>query len=124
MSIKVKRNTGMLGGAMKVSLSVDGQQTSKLSNNEECIIDSTKDSTKIQAKQSFFGSPEKEVKDPVRIEIKINTMAVLLFIISLAFIFIGGMINHVIVIGIGLVSVIATMIYGVKNWFALEIMEE
>lgn len=124
MSIKVKRNTGMMGGAMKVSLSIDGQQTSKLSNNEEYTIDSSKDSVKIQAKQSFFGSPEKEIKNPSKVEIKINTMAVLLFIISLAFIFIGGIINHVIIIGIGLISVIVTMVYGIKNWFTLEIMEE
>ncbi|MFD1068253.1 hypothetical protein [Oceanobacillus locisalsi] len=66
-----------------------------------------------------FGSPEKEVKDPSSVEIKINTTALFLFILSLIFIFIGAVISPI-VIGIGVIGAVVTMVYAAKNWFKLE----
>ncbi|WP_379594571.1 hypothetical protein [Oceanobacillus locisalsi] len=62
MSIKMKRNTGMMGGTMKVSLSVDGQNVHKLSNNESYRIDSNKNTTKIKATQWFLEVRKRKLK--------------------------------------------------------------
>ncbi|WP_405101044.1 hypothetical protein [Oceanobacillus sp. FSL H7-0719] len=113
MGIQVKRNTGVMGGATKVSLSVGGEKVKKLSNNEEYRIDANQGPVKIKANQMYFGSAEIEVEDQSVVEIKINQTALLLFVLSMVFLLVGVMVSPL-VIGIGVVGTLVTMIYATK----------
>lgn len=122
MGIQVKRNTGAMGGAAKVSLSVGGEKVKKLSNNEKYRIDANQGPVKIKANQMYFGSAEIEVEDQSVVEIKINQTALLLFVLSMVFLLVGVMVSPL-VIGVGVVGTLATMIYATKNWFDLKVMK-
>lgn len=119
MSIKIKRDTGMMGGASKVALEVNQAVVKKLKNNEEYII-SSKDDVLIKAKQGFFGSEKKKVNPGDMVEIKINNAALLLFVVSLLAMFFGTQINPVVTL-LGLVGGLVTVIYSTRKWFILEV---
>ncbi|WP_044642598.1 hypothetical protein [Risungbinella massiliensis] len=118
MSIKVKRATGIMGGASNIALKVDNQVVKKLKNNEEYIIQAEK--ATVKAKQWFFGSKAKQVERGNTVEIKINNMALLFYIISLVLVLFGKMISPIIIV-IGLIGVLGTIVYSTKNWFELEV---
>ncbi|MEN2768982.1 hypothetical protein [Ornithinibacillus xuwenensis] len=120
MSIKVRRNTGVMGGMMSVSLLIDSKKAAKLSENEEFIVDSTNIPTKIKAKQWYFGSPEMEVEDDSNVEITINPIAMLLLFLSMALIFAGSLLLPVLTV-LGIVSCFATIFYATKNWFVIKV---
>ena len=122
MGIQIKRNTGVMGGTMPVSLLVEGQKVKKLSNNEEYRIDANQSAVKIKANQMYFGSAEIEVEDQSIVEIKINQTALLLLVLSFVFLFVGVVMSPI-VIGVGVVGTIVTMIYATKNWFDLKVIK-
>jgi hypothetical protein len=127
VEIKVKRNTGMMGGATKVSLIVDGKEEKKLKNNEEYIIATDKGSTTLKAKQWFFGSKEIEVKGNESVEIKVNSIGIFLYLISMVLIFSSVAIDvreiKLVLALVGIISIIITFIYTIKSWFILNIVK-
>lgn len=122
MSIKVKRNTGMMGGASPVSLKVNSQVVKKLKNNEEYTISLDSEKTNIKANQWFFGSEEKQVEKGSTVNIKINSQALMLYLVSLIVVILGGFSNIILLSLIGLIGMIITIIYSTKHWFKLEIV--
>lgn len=124
MAIKVKRNTGIMGGASKVVLMVDEKVEKKLKNNEEHVITTAKDSITLKAKQWFFGSNGLKVNENDNVEIKINPMCMTLFVLSIALVFIAGISESreiKLIFGVGgLASIAVTLVYSVKSWFILK----
>jgi hypothetical protein len=90
LEIRVKRNTGILGGASKVVLEVDGKEVKRLKSNEEYVVASDKNSATVKVKQWCFGSNELAVNDNTSIEIKINPVCLVLLFASLVLIMISG----------------------------------
>jgi len=121
LSIKVKRNTGMMGEASPVSLQVNSQVVKKLKNNEEYTISSDSEKVNVKANQWFFGSEEKQVEKGSTVDIKVNSKAIMLYLISLIVVFLGGFSNVILLSLIGLIGIIITIIYSTKHWFKLEI---
>ncbi|PGZ97129.1 hypothetical protein COE51_15215 [Bacillus pseudomycoides] len=120
MSIKVRRATGMMGGATKVALEVDHQVVTKLKNNEEYTIPCEGEKVTIKAKQMFFGSEEKQVERGDIVEIKINNNALLLLVVSVMAMLFGDMISPTIIL-MGLIGAVVTIVYSTKKWFDLEV---
>lgn len=127
MGIKVKRNTGMMGGATKVSLIVDGKEEKKLRNNEEYIITNNKESTTLKAKQWYFGSKELEIEGNESVEIKVNSIGIFLYLISMVLIFSSVVIDvqeiKFVLALVGIISLIITFVYTIKSWFILNIIK-
>lgn len=121
MSIKIKRDTGVMGGATPVALKVNSQLVKKLKNNEEYSISSDEGKVKVKANQWFFGSEEKQIESGSRVNIKINNTALLLYVISLIIVFAGGFTSIIPLSLIGLIGIVITVIYSTKRWFKLEI---
>ncbi|PFK46230.1 hypothetical protein COI93_05410 [Bacillus cereus] len=120
MSIKVIRATGMMGGATRVALKVDNEVVMKLENNEEYTLPSDVTEAKIKANQLFFGSKEKQVKSGDIVEIKINGLAMLLFIVSLIAVLFGSSIGPNVIL-FGVIGCFVTIVYSINNWFTLEV---
>lgn len=120
MSIHVKRDTGMMGGATKVALEVDNKVVKKLGNNEEYTISSDGKQVTMKAKQWFLGSKESKVDRGNTVSIKINNLAVTLYFIFLLVMLLGASI-HPIVSFIGMAGFVITIIYSLNNWFKLEV---
>ncbi|MDA7028118.1 hypothetical protein PJ311_16205 [Bacillus sp. CLL-7-23] len=121
MSIKVKRKTGMMGRMTGVSLLVNSEEVTKLSENEEYIIDSTNNIlTKIKAKQWNFASLEIEVEDYSDVEIIINPNALLLYIMSMGLMVMGILLTPIITV-LGVISMIGTFSYSTKKWFEIKV---
>ncbi len=121
LNIKIKRDTGIMGGATPVSLKVNSQVVKKLKNNEEYSISSAEGKVKVKANQWFFGSEEKQVESGNRVNIKINNTALLLYVISLIIVFAGGFTSIIAFTFIGLIGIVITVIFSTKRWFKLEI---
>jgi hypothetical protein len=121
MSIKVKRNTGIVGGMISVSLIVNNKKTTKMREKEEYIVDGTNMPTKIKAKQMYFGSKETEVEDHSTIEIITNPAAIVLSFASIGLTFVGSMLNIFGFVMIGFVACITTLFYSIKNWFLIKV---
>lgn len=96
VSIRVKRATGMMGGATKVALVVEKKVVKHLKNNEEYTISSDAEQVTMKAKQLFFGSKETQVERGHTVQIKINHTAVLLYVVSLVAMLFGTIINPII----------------------------
>lgn len=128
VEVNVKRNTGLMGGATKVAILVDGQETAKLKNNEEHVIVTDKAEINIRAKSGFMKSRLLQTTSSANIEIKVNLICLLLFIISIALIFTASMSDvremKLIFSMIGLIGVIATFIMSVTSWFVLRASEQ
>lgn len=128
VEVNVKRNTGLMGGATKVAILVDGQETAKLKNNEEHVIVTDKAEINIRAKSGFMKSRLLQTTSSANIEIKVNPICLLLFIISIALIFTASMSDvremKLIFSMIGLIGVIATFIMSVTSWFVLRASEQ
>ncbi|SDY95421.1 hypothetical protein [Bacillus sp. 166amftsu] len=120
MSIKVIRATGMMGGATRVALKVDNEVVMKLENNEEYTLPSDVKEAKLKANQLFFGSKEKQVKSGDIVEIKINGLAMLLFMVSVIAVLFGSKIDPN-VIWFGVIGCLVTLVYSLNNWFTLEV---
>ncbi|MEI4804082.1 hypothetical protein WAZ07_23285 [Bacillus sp. FJAT-51639] len=120
MAIKVIRATGMMGGVTRVALKVDNEVVMKLENNEAYTLPSDVKEAKIKANQLFFGSKEKQVKSGDIVEIKINGIAMLLYIVSLIAVVYGSMIDRSVILFAFIVSLV-TLVYSIKNWFKLEV---
>lgn len=112
----------MMGGASPVSLKVNNQVVKKLKNNEEYTISLDSEKTNIKANQWFFGSEEKQVEKGSTVNIKINSQALMLYLISLIVVIFGGFSNIILLSLIGLIGIIITIIYSIKHWFKLEIV--
>ncbi|MEM5642680.1 hypothetical protein AAHB52_15710 [Bacillus toyonensis] len=119
MSIKVIRATGIMGGAARVAVKVDNEVVMKLENNEEYTFPFELDEANIKVKQ-FFGSKEKKVKDGDIVEIKINSIAMLLLMVSMMAVLLGSSIGINIVV-FGVIGALVTLVYGLNNWFSLEV---
>ncbi|PEA81180.1 hypothetical protein [Bacillus pseudomycoides] len=120
MSIKVIRATGMMGGATRVALKVDNEVVMKLENNEEYTLPSDIKEAKLKANQLFFGSKEKQVKSGDIVEIKINSIAMLLYMVSLIAVLFGSKIDPN-VIWFGVIGSLVSLVYSINNWFTLEV---
>ncbi|PDY46410.1 hypothetical protein [Bacillus pseudomycoides] len=120
MSIKVIRATGMMGGATRVALKVDNEVVMKLENNEEYTLPSDVKEAKLKANQLFFGSKEKQVKSGDIVEIKINSIAMLLYMVSLIAVLFGSKIDPN-VIWFGVIGSLVSLVYSINNWFTLEV---
>ncbi|MBO1001728.1 hypothetical protein [Pseudogracilibacillus auburnensis] len=124
MEVKVKRRTGFMGAASKVVLLVDEKEETKLKNNEEYNVTSNKNSITLKAKQMFFGSNALEAKNGDNVELKINPICLLLYVVSFVLLFIavfndGREIKLLFSAG-ALILLIITSIFSVKSWFVLK----
>ncbi|PAD34273.1 hypothetical protein [Terribacillus saccharophilus] len=117
MAIHVKRNTGMMGGLAKVAVIVNGQYAAKLGNNEDTTFKSS-ESVKLKAKQWFFGSKEMEVVDDANLEVRINTVAVLLLLAAIVCLILGVILSPIIT-ALAVILFFVCIIYSSKNWFQL-----
>lgn len=120
MAIKVIRATGIMGGATRVALKVDNEVVMKLENNEEYTLPSDVEKAKVKVNQLFLGSRETEVKSGDIVEIKVNSIAILLFFVSMIAAFFGSIFDSSVIL-FGMVGLLATLVYGLNNWFKLEV---
>lgn len=125
MEVKVKRKTGFMGAAMKISLLVDGELVKKLENSEEYLIQTDKNSIKLRAKQGFSGSKEFEVNQNARIEIKTNPIFLWLWFVGFISLFVAG-ISEVrelkfIFASIGILAMIFSLINTAKSSFIFKV---
>ncbi|WP_317914625.1 hypothetical protein [Carnobacterium maltaromaticum] len=123
MSISIKRATGVMGGTSKIDVLVNDKKVNKLKNNEEIVISTETEDSKIRVKQWFLGSPDTTVKSNSKIEVKINQTTLYLYIGALLLVFAGIASQLLISSFAGLIACIAVMVYSNKNWFKLEINE-
>ena len=52
MSISIKRATGVMGGTAKIDVLVNDKKVNKLKNNEEIVISTETEDSKIRVKSS------------------------------------------------------------------------
>ncbi|KRN68567.1 hypothetical protein [Carnobacterium maltaromaticum] len=123
MSISIKRATGVMGGTSKIDVLVNDKKVNKLKNNEEIVISTETEDSKIRVKKWFFGSQDTVVKPNSKIEVKINQTALYLYIGALLLVFAGLASQLILFSFAGLIACIAVMVYSNKNWFKLEINE-
>ena len=123
MSISIKRATGVMGGTSKIDVLVNDKKVNKLKNNEEIVISTETEDSKIRVKQWFLGSPDTTVKPNSKIEVKINQTTLYLYIGALLLVFTGLASQLVLFSFAGLIACIAVIVYSNKNWFKLEINE-
>ncbi len=123
MSISIKRATGVMGGTSKIDVLVNEKKVNKLKNNEEIVISTETEDSKIRVKQWFLGSPDTTVNSNSKIEVKINQTALYLYIGALLLVFAGLASQLILFSFAGLIACIAVMVYSNKNWFKLEINE-
>nr|WP_315528683.1 hypothetical protein [Carnobacterium maltaromaticum] len=123
MSISIKRATGVMGGTSKIDVLVNDKKVNKLKNNEEIVISTETEDSKIRVKQWFLGSTDTTVKPNSEIEVKINQTALYLYIGALLLVFAGVASQLILFSFVGLISCIAVIVYSNKNWFKLEINE-
>ena len=123
MSISIKRATGVMGGTAKIDVLVNDKKVNKLKNNEEIVISTETEDSKIRVKQWFLGSPDTTVKPNSKIEVKINQTALYFYIGALLLVFAGLASQLLISSFAGLIACIAVIVYSNKNWFKLEINE-
>lgn len=123
MSISIKRATGVMRGTSKIDVLVNDKKVNKLKNNEEIVISTETEDSKIRVKQWFFGSPDTVVKPNSKIEVKINQTALYLYIGALLLVFAGLASQLILFSFAGLIACIAVMVCSNKNWFKLEINE-
>lgn len=123
MSISIKRATGVMGGTSKIDVLVNDKKVNKLKNNEEIVISTETEDSKIRVKQWFLGSPDTTVKSNSKIEVKINQTALYLYIGALLLVFAGLASQLILFSFAGLIACIAVIVYSNKNWFKLEINE-
>ncbi|WP_317911938.1 hypothetical protein [Carnobacterium maltaromaticum] len=123
MSISIKRATGVMGGTSKIDVLVNDKKVNKLKNNEEIVISTETEDSKIRVKQWFLGSPDTTVKSNSKIEVKINQTTLYLYIGALLLVFAGIASQLLISSFAGLIACIAIIVYSNKNWFKLEINE-
>jgi uncharacterized membrane protein len=123
LEIRVKRNTGIMGGTSKVALEVDGKEVKRLKSNEEYVVSSDKDSVAVKVKQWCFGSNELEVRDNAAIEVKINPVCIVLLFASLVLIMISGATDalKLPLSALGVIGLIVGFFYSTKFWFKLEL---
>lgn len=123
MKARVKRSTGMMGGLAKVSLFVDDKEATKLSNDEEFMIVSNKESVRVKAKQWFLGSKEVEVKENEAIEIRINSFLTLFYLVAIILLFLSGMSvtrEPKLIFSVSALVVILIVIFiSTRSWFVM-----
>lgn len=124
MTIKVKRNTGIVGFATPITLKMNNEVIKKLKNNEEYIISPESEKVTVEANQWFFGSEEKQVVDNSMIAVKTNSTALLYYTLTLAAIIVARFAHLPILSVIGLIGIAITINYSTKNWFKLEIQPD
>lgn len=112
-----------MGGASKIDVLVTDKKVNQLKNNEEIVISTETEDSKIRVKQWFLGSPDTTVKSNSKIEVKINQTALYLYIGALLLVFAGLASQLILFSFAGLIACIAVMVYSNKNWFKLEINE-
>lgn len=121
MSIKLKRNTGMMGGATRIIVKADSKKLTSLKQNEETLVDLPEDQAKITANQWFLGSKPTSVKDGDNVVVRMNNSALLLYIISMVALFTGLFTSNLIILIIGIVLIFITTIFAIKNWFVVNV---
>ena len=123
MSISIKRATGVMGGTSKIDVLVNDKKVNKLKNNEEIVISTETEDSKIRVKQWFLGSPDTTVNSNSKIEVKINQTTLYLYIGALLLVFTGLASQLILFSFAGLIACIAVIHNSNKNWFKLEINE-
>ena len=123
MSISIKRATGVMGGTSKIDVLVNDKKVNKLKNNEEIVISTETEDSKIRVKQWFLGSPDTTVNSNSKIEVKINQTTLYLYIGALLLVFTGLASQLILFSFAGLIACIAVIDNSNKNWFKLEINE-
>jgi hypothetical protein len=118
MAIQVKRNTGMMGGVAKVAVIVDGQTAAKLGNDEDTTVSLGDETVKLKAKQWYCGSKEMEVVDDANLEVRINTVALLLLLAAIVCLILGVILSPIIT-ALAVILFFVCIIYSSKNWFQL-----
>ncbi|QXE01467.1 hypothetical protein [Terribacillus sp. DMT04] len=119
MGVSIKRNTGMMGGLAKIGVIVDNDHVVKLGNNEETTVGSGDTSVKLQARQWFFGSKKLEAAPGSRVEVRINTTAMYLFLAAFICLVFSVVISPFLSAA-ALVLFILVIVYGMNNWFQLD----
>lgn len=112
-----------MGGLAKVSLFVDDKEATKLSNDEEFMIVSNKESVRVKAKQWFLGSKEVEVKENEAIEIRINSFLTLFYLVAFILLFLSGMSvtrEPKLIFSVSALVVILIIIFiSTRSWFVM-----
>ncbi|API88988.1 hypothetical protein BKP56_06845 [Marinilactibacillus sp. 15R] len=75
MGVKIRRKTGFIGTATKLSIKVDGEKVDKIIPNESKEIKLPKNRATIQIKHFGMKSNKLEVKDGQQLEITIKEWA-------------------------------------------------
>ncbi|SNZ03222.1 hypothetical protein SAMN05421503_0309 [Terribacillus aidingensis] len=123
MGVSVKRNTGMMGGLAKIAVVVDNEHVVKLGNSEETTVGSGDAPVKLQARQWFFGSKKLEAAPGSRVEVRINSTAMILFLAAFICLIFSVVISPLISAA-ALVLFILVIVYGMNNWFQLDELDE
>lgn len=121
MSIKLKRNTGMMGGATQITVKADNEKLTSLKQNEETHVGLPENQAQITANQWIFGSKPTSVKDGDNVEVRMNNSSLVLYIFSMIALFTGLFTSYLIILIIGLVLIIFTTIYAINNWFVVKV---
>ncbi|MBC1481938.1 hypothetical protein HCJ58_10115 [Listeria sp. FSL L7-1509] len=116
MKIGVKRNTGAMGAASKISLKLDKQKVKSLKHKEEVALEIQGDSAEISANQWFFGSKTVKVSAGETVEIQTNPKSILSFIGVIFLLVLSFFLNNPIVSVIALVLSLLSEIGRDSNW--------
>ncbi|MGC6767810.1 hypothetical protein ACYSNR_11800 [Enterococcus sp. LJL128] len=120
MKINIQRNTGIVGMGTKITLKSNGKLVTHLKNNQQYQIENNEEPVQLTANQWYLGSTPVTVQAGQTVEIVTNPTALLLFFISIVTVFLGSLITPVFSV-VGLLLLIGTMIFSLKNWFRLNV---
>ncbi|MBC6296649.1 hypothetical protein HCJ45_05935 [Listeria sp. FSL L7-1517] len=120
MKIGVKRNTGAMGAASKISLKLDKQKVKSLKHKEEIALEIQGDSAEISANQWFFGSKTVKVNAGETVEIQTNPKSILSFIGVIFLLVLSFFLNNPIVSVIALVGILGVIVYFIQNYYVIK----
>ncbi|CAM2363616.1 hypothetical protein LISE100100_13270 [Listeria seeligeri] len=120
MKINVKRNTGAMGAASKVSLKLDKQKVKSLKHKEEVELEIQGDSGEVSANQWFFGSKAVKVSAGEAVEIKTNPKSILSFVGVFFLLILSFFLNNLVVSVIALVGVFGAILYFIQNYYVIK----
>lgn len=85
MSVIIKRKTGFLGMASKISVKVNGEKVSKIANDESLELDIKDDNASLRVSQFGSRSNQIEVTDGDVVEVTTTKLAYMAFFIPFIF---------------------------------------
>lgn len=90
MSVTIKRKTGLLGVASKMSIKVNGEKVTKIANEEVVDIDIDAESTLLRVTQFGTRSNQIEVKDGDVVEINTTKIYYIIFLFPFISLFVSN----------------------------------